>query len=234
MDSAARVRCLCIFLILAPASPLAVGLADPKAFRPVCTPGACRTRGCRIHGSEWKGWTVNARAQTRPALPIRLKGGIEEGRDSGNATEEPGSIGAAMLLIAGTTVGGGFLALPYVVAPAGFLPSALSLFAIWLFFIAQSFVVVELLSDTAMARGRKGVGMTAVAGSALGRFGEVAVTVLIVVLTKATLVSQISKAGSILAPHLSLHASFGVYPAGEYAMSVSVVQKLLHLLRIAF
>ena len=165
-------------------------------------------------------WSLKPRTRTRPLLlpRMRLNGGIDQGRDSGNATVAAGSVGAAMLLIAGTTVGGGFLALPYVVAPAGFLPSALSLLAIWLFFIAQSFVVVEILTTTAMARGRKGVGMTAVAGSVLGRVGEVAVTALIVVLTKATLVSQISKAGSILAPHVSLPATLGGYPAGKHAI----------------
>jgi len=116
---------------------------------------------------------------------MRGGGGDDRGGDRGNSAEAAGSVGAAMLLIAGTTVGGGFLALPYVVAPAGFLPSALSLCGIWLFFIAQSFVVVEVLSATAAASGRKGVGMTAVAGSVLGRGGELAVTMLIVVLTKA-------------------------------------------------
>ena len=50
-----------------------------------------------------------------------------EGQHAGDDGITRGSVGAAILLIAGTTVGGGFLALPSVVAPTGFLPSAIVL-----------------------------------------------------------------------------------------------------------
>ena len=165
-----------------------------------------------------------------------------EGQHAGDDGITRGSVGAAILLIAGTTVGGGFLALPSVVAPTGFLPSAIVLTGtlsvacmpclylagsvsgismhvlaflharawtgVWLFFVAQSMVVVEVLCDESGISGRAGAGMTAVARRVFGRAGEVAITSLIVILTQATIVSQISKAGSILAPYISTQPAF--------------------------
>jgi tyrosine-specific transport protein len=139
-------------------------------------------------------------------------GGVAEkhSNETGNLKQSAlGAVGAAILLIAGTTVGGGFLALPYVVAPAGFAPSAATLVGVWLFFMAQSMVVVEILCNLAKSSGRKGVGMTAAAGSVFGRVGEVCITALIVVLTKATIVSQISKGASILAPYTAVFVPLG-------------------------
>ena len=180
-----------------------------------------------------------------------------EGQHAGDDGITRGSVGAAILLIAGTTVGGGFLALPSVVAPTGFLPSAIVLTGtlsvacmpclylagsvlgismhvlaflharawtgVWLFFVAQSMVVVEVLCDESGISGRAGAGMTAVARRVFGRAGEVAITSLIVILTQATIVSQISKAGSILAPYISTQPAFAAlapYASGCVLMSL--------------
>ena len=143
------------------------------------------------------------------------------------------SITNAALLIAGTTVGGGFLALPVAVAPIGFAPAAVTLFAVWAFFLAQSFVVVECLSsgqrrpisnnssstthslnvnnrsgndiNEAYAEA-SGCGVAAAARKAFGRKGEVAAAVLLLVIVEATLVSQLSRAGSLIAP--MFHGSY--------------------------
>jgi tyrosine-specific transport protein len=125
-------------------------------------------------------------------------------------------IGNAALLIAGTTVGGGFLALPSVVAPTGFLPSASALIGIWAYFWCQSMIVVECIIDTAMTtrrlqddddddqpplqRNDDHPGIAATAKSTFGRRGEAVAVLLLVTLTQATLVSQISRAGSLLFP----------------------------------
>ena len=111
----------------------------------------------------------------------------------------------AILLIAGTTIGGGFMALPYRVAPAGFVPAATTLTGVWVFFLAQSMVVVELLINEASERHSVDpnkeaiIGMPSVARAALGTRGEAVVSSLLILLTATTLVSQISKAGSIIA-----------------------------------
>ena len=143
------------------------------------------------------------------------------------------SITNAALLIAGTTVGGGFLALPVAVAPIGFAPAAVTLFAVWAFFLAQSFVVVECLSsgqrrpisnNSSSTRyslnvidrsendkyelyaGASSCGVAAAARKAFGRKGEVAAAVLLLVIVEATLVSQLSRAGSLIAP--MFHGSY--------------------------
>ena len=149
-----------------------------------------------------------------------------------------GSISAAILLIAGTTVGGGFLALPYVVAPAGFAPSAVTLCGIWLYFIAQSMVVVELLCNVSASTGRSGVGITAVAGDVFGQLGRVVITMLIVVLTKATIVSQISKAGTILSPYIGPLATAAAAVSGggghaTYVMGCAATTMLMALVVFA-
>lgn len=116
-------------------------------------------------------------------------------------------------------VGGGFLALPIRVAPAGFLPSATALIGVWLFFIGQSLVVVEMIVNEARHRRttalssdqsdgmdtvtQADVGLPSIARRALGGWGEKAVSSLLVILTMTTLVSQISKAGTMVAPAFS-------------------------------
>ena len=115
-------------------------------------------------------------------------------------------------MIAGTTVGGGFLALPTVVAPTGFFPAACTLTGVWAFLGIQSLCVVESLLHARQRRlqnqqstnGSKSEntdynpGVAAAAQSALGKRGETLVVALLVTLMEATLVSQISRAGTLL------------------------------------
>jgi len=110
----------------------------------------------------------------------------------------------ASFLVAGTTIGGGFLALPTVVAPSGFYPSAIALLGVWGYFLAQSFILVECIVNHRSERmvredGDGGGGVAAIAKSAFGVKGEVFVGVLLAILIEATLVSQISRAGMMFA-----------------------------------
>ena len=126
---------------------------------------------------------------------------------------------SSALLIAGITVGGGFLALPTVVAPTGFLPSLTALMGVWAFLGAQAWVVVEAICRVAdsnsnnhsnnhntnnhnnngsMNGNNEFPGMPAVAKAAFGTLGERVVTVLLVLVVEATLVSQISRAGAMV------------------------------------
>ena len=120
----------------------------------------------------------------------------------------------ACLLIAGTTVGGGFLALPtsVVVPVGGFVPAATSLLAVWMYLLVTSLLLTQCLvhsyhtttrtdTNTSNVKDASSVvlGIPRVAQLTLGRRGSVAATVLLVVLTEATLVSQLSCAGSLWA-----------------------------------
>ena len=104
----------------------------------------------------------------------------------------------AAFLVAGTTIGGGFLALPSVVAPSGFYPSAVALIGVWGYFLAQSFVLVECINRTKYdSNDSNPPGVAGAAKSVFGKKGEIAIGILLVILIEATLVSQISRAGML-------------------------------------
>ena len=139
-----------------------------------------------------------------------------------SATIKKRDIFKATMLIAGTTVGGGFLALPQtVVVPlGGFGVTAMSLFGVYLFFLAQSFVLVDCLvryryeslslnGETDGADLSTAIGIPSLARYALGSIGSFISTALLVILMESTLVSQISRAGSLLAQNGFLSDIFG-------------------------
>jgi len=106
----------------------------------------------------------------------------------------------AAFLVAGTTIGGGFLALPSVVSPSGFYPSAIALIGVWGFFLAQSFVLVECINRTKYdSKDATPPGVAGAANSVFGKKGEIAIGILLTILIEATLVSQISRAGMLFA-----------------------------------
>lgn len=137
-----------------------------------------------------------------------------------SALETVSPIANAVLLIAGTTVGGGFLAIPSIVSPIGFVPSAAGLSGVWAFFVLQNFVLVDCISNARKKTKLESEdecenmgetvdkddidhpGIAATAKSAFGRRGEYFVAALLAVLTEATLVSQISRAGSLFPPSM--------------------------------
>eukprot|EP00554_Chaetoceros_debilis_P008029 CAMPEP_0194078960 /NCGR_PEP_ID=MMETSP0149-20130528/5242_1 /TAXON_ID=122233 /ORGANISM="Chaetoceros debilis, Strain MM31A-1" /LENGTH=539 /DNA_ID=CAMNT_0038760317 /DNA_START=109 /DNA_END=1728 /DNA_ORIENTATION=- len=110
---------------------------------------------------------------------------------------------SAALLVAGTTVGGGFLALPSVVARSGFYPSTTILLSVWVYFLSQSFILVECINRTkqqqqqSVSSTSSPPGVAAVAKSVFGTKGEVVIGILLAVLIEATLVSQISRVGML-------------------------------------
>ena len=53
----------------------------------------------------------------------------------------------ASLLVTGTAIGGGFLALPYTTAPAGFGPSVVLMLLSWLLLLLEASIATELLAQ---------------------------------------------------------------------------------------
>ena len=63
----------------------------------------------------------------------------------------------AIMLVVGTTVGGGFLAMPYFAAPAGFVPAVLISCGAWAVLAASGLLVSETLMHTwARSNGQSG------------------------------------------------------------------------------
>ena len=103
---------------------------------------------------------------------------------------------SAAARVAGTTVGGGFLGLPAVAAPAGFGPTAVTLSASWLFLLAEALVVAEAVGR---CRGPKAAAPSVAVVAAEAGVPAQAIRGLFFALVTATLASQLSKAGSMLA-----------------------------------
>jgi tyrosine-specific transport protein len=151
--------------------------------------------------------------------------GVSHSNDeqSTTTTHRWSAIAKASLLIAGTTVGGGFLALPQtVVVPLGGFPvSALALLTVWVFLLAVSWILCQSIVQCHADTGRVGLGIVYLAQRTLGA-GSVTLA-LLVMLTEATLVSQLSRAGILFANSGS--SSLRSYKAGcaIAALSAAVV-----------
>lgn len=148
--------------------------------------------------------------------------------DDNDAEQQPppskSKILSAALLIAGITVGGGFLALPIVVAPTGFYPAATAMVGVWAFLGSQALVVVDVLvaacrnrcTSTSSADVVPGMGYAAKLAFD-NPFAERLVSLLLVLVVEATLVSQISRAGAMLST-----TSLTAYRMGCALASLSV------------
>lgn len=104
---------------------------------------------------------------------------------------------SASALVTGTAIGGGFLALPYTVTPAGFGPSAAVMVGVWLFLFIQSTVLADLVVAERRRTGAP-TSIPTVARRTLGRPGSVGVGALFLIYCLATSVAQFAKAGQLL------------------------------------
>ena len=165
---------------------------------------------------------------------INVRPDNKKSNDFENHTQHSNNMIQAAFLVAGTTIGGGFLALPTVIAPVGFVPSAFALFLVWCYFILQSFILVECIvndykrklkteddlyksnvennfdaridsigppSSSSIFSSSTSPSISSIANSTLGKTGENITRFLIMLIIQATLVSQISRAGTLLYPN---------------------------------
>jgi tyrosine-specific transport protein len=84
---------------------------------------------------------------------------------------EPGSLVSAVLLIAGTTVGAGILAIPSVTQESGFLASSVACIACWLYMVGSGLLVAEVNVNTMCELGSGGVSLVSMAERTLGKAG---------------------------------------------------------------
>ena len=104
-------------------------------------------------------------------------------------------------MVAGTTIGGGFLALPKATAPAGLLPSSAGLLLSWFYLLSSALALVDATIITKELMGsdsKDEVSIFSVCSAAFGpRLARVA-AVCFFVLMVSTLVAQLSKSGSLI------------------------------------
>lgn len=101
----------------------------------------------------------------------------------------------------GTAIGGGFLALPHAVAPAGFFPSAAVMVICWLVLLVQARLCVDLIcvAHKELGNHKSSQGYWTLARRTGGVPAQLLVGTIFLCLIVATLVSQIAKIGEILA-----------------------------------
>lgn len=117
-----------------------------------------------------------------------------------------GSLFQGVMLVTGTTVGGGMLALPVITSPAGFFPSVFIFILCWLFMTLTGLLFLELSLQM-----EEGVNIMSMAKKTLGRGGEIFAWVLYLFLFYCLTVAYVVGCGDILTSILPFDAprSFG-------------------------
>jgi len=107
--------------------------------------------------------------------------------------KKEGSILGGILLIAGSCIGAGMLALPVITGVAGFIPSCTMLLLAWLFMTATSFLLLE----ANLALGHD-LSLISIAEKTLGKTGKILCWLLFLFLFYSLSIAYISASGSIL------------------------------------
>ena len=104
-----------------------------------------------------------------------------------------GSVLGGILLIAGSCIGAGMLALPVITGPAGFWPSMVMLLLSWLFMTATGFLLLE----ANLAIGHS-LSLISIAKHTLGKPGKILCWFLFLFLFYSLSIAYIAASGSIL------------------------------------
>ncbi|CAN0825482.1 Tyrosine-specific transport system 1 [Linum grandiflorum] len=145
------------------------------------------------------------------------KGSVETSSDDPIVelvAEKKGTIGGAVALIIGTSIGSGILALPNKALPAGIIPSSISMIICWGFLLIEAILLVELNVGLRRQKGKredgKGIEILSIrtmAQDTLGDWGGNLATVTYVFLGYTSMVAYASKSGEILFHLLNLPES---------------------------
>ncbi|KAF6149459.1 hypothetical protein GIB67_016997 [Kingdonia uniflora] len=117
---------------------------------------------------------------------------------------EPGSLSSAILLVAGTTVGAGILAIPAVTQEAGFLASAITCIICWIYMVITGLLVAEVNVNTMCELGSGGVSLVSMAMRTLGNFGVQIACWSYIFIHYALLVAYVARSSDILTSFLGI------------------------------
>lgn len=123
----------------------------------------------------------------------------------------------ATLLVAGTTVGAGVLALPAKTVSAGFGPSTAALCAAWAYMAASGLLIAEVNVNTLCSLERSGVSLSSMADETLGEVGALLSSVAFAFLHYALLVSYILQGSAVAAGLLASAAVVAEPPPASIA-----------------
>lgn len=120
--------------------------------------------------------------------------------------EKRGGVFSGALLVAGTSIGGGMLALPVLTSLGGFVPSLFIYLVCWLFMATTGLLLLEL----SLAYG-EGANLITMAQRTLGPFGKLAAWLLYLFLFYCLTIAYMVGCGNILSEYLprSLSEAWG-------------------------
>jgi amino acid permease len=110
------------------------------------------------------------------------------------------SVFSSSCLIAGTTIGGGFLALPYTTRPLGFIPSCFGLLFAWIYVTLSSLALTKLIFHIKQENNdnnTQNLSIFTISKYFGGRKVSYLASTLFVLLMITTLIAQFSKIGSL-------------------------------------
>lgn len=107
--------------------------------------------------------------------------------------KKQGSVLGGILLIAGSCIGAGMLALPVITGISGFIPSVAMLFLAWLFMTSTSFLLLE----ANLCLGHN-LSLISIAEKTLGKVGKILCWILFIFLFYSLSIAYISASGLIL------------------------------------
>lgn len=113
-----------------------------------------------------------------------------------------GTIAGGALLVAGTTIGGGMLALPVLTSPGGFFPSLVIYLASWLFMTLTGLLFLELSLHM-----EEGANIVTMADHTLGMWGKAVAWTLYLFLFYCLTVAYLVGCGDILSTLSQYHLS---------------------------
>ncbi|KXZ49306.1 hypothetical protein GPECTOR_22g900 [Gonium pectorale] len=128
---------------------------------------------------------------------------------------EPGTLWGATLLVAGTTVGAGILALPAVTQASGFAATTGTLLGCGAFAMATGLLIAEVNMNVVARYGSDNVTFTTMAEKTLGPTAASGATFLYIFHNYALLVAYVARAGQIVATQSGLPPLAG---AAAFAM----------------
>eukprot|EP00929_Paragymnodinium_shiwhaense_P097087 TRINITY_DN58851_c2_g1_i1.p1 TRINITY_DN58851_c2_g1~~TRINITY_DN58851_c2_g1_i1.p1 ORF type:complete len:477 (+),score=82.51 TRINITY_DN58851_c2_g1_i1:38-1468(+) len=112
--------------------------------------------------------------------------------------DEDPSVWSAIVLVAGTTIGAGVLALPAVTQPAGFVPSTVSLLGCWVYMVVTGLLIAEVAVDTMAKTGRSVVATQSMAEQTIGGVGASLSSLLFAFVHVAIMTAYVSRGGELL------------------------------------
>ncbi|KAJ8600433.1 hypothetical protein CTAYLR_001408 [Chrysophaeum taylorii] len=172
----------------------------------------------------WRGLVVAAIAcKLGEATPRRGRGaaiGTRGGRAPPILTPPPrtkkkGALSAA-LLVAGTTIGAGILALPSVTHASGLVPSSVTLGVAWAFASMAGLLIAEATQAVSPARP---LGFVATMGEVLGPVPKLIATAAFGFVCYSLMVAYVAEGGALCAPP----RTFGVPPPALFATALGAL-----------